>query len=147
MKEQFMAGCGCGADDKSTAEKVLGLVVCTKTHQCFVTHIVEKALPILFWLGIIGSVIIAFIAAGTVLEYESIFCAILTFLFVLIADIIITLLSFYVIYLLKAIKDSLKDNENECGCGCDIEEAEPTKEVKEEVVAAPKKRGRKPAAK
>ncbi|MDR1007314.1 MAG: hypothetical protein LBL65_01960 [Campylobacteraceae bacterium] len=137
-----MAGCNCGADGKSTAEKIAALVVCTKTHQCYITYIVEKALPILFWLGIIGSFTAAFKAAGAVSHFNGIFSTILAFLVVLIVGIVSTFLTFYVLYLLKAIKDNVKSHKDECGCECS-DTAEPEKKDD----AAPKKRGRKPSAK
>ncbi|MDR2080482.1 MAG: hypothetical protein LBP54_01140 [Campylobacteraceae bacterium] len=131
-----MAGCSCGADKKSAAEKILGLAVCTKTHQCFVTCIVEKALPILFWLAILGSFIAAFKAANIVFGVGTV---ILTFFTVLIGSIIFTFISFYLIYLLKAINDALKKDKDSCGCGC-----EDGAEVKKEENITVKKRGRKP---
>jgi hypothetical protein len=146
-----MAGCNCDAGGKSTTEKVAGLFLCVKTHQCFVTHIVEKALPILFWLGILGSFIMAFIAAATAFASGSIFGGILILFGVLIADVALTFITFYVIYLLKAIKDSVKSDEEGCGCGCDDEPkkkvVEPKAEPKKEAAPAPKKRGRKPSVK
>jgi hypothetical protein len=134
-----MAGCSCSADQKSAAEKFLGLFVCTKTHQCFIICIVEKVLPILFWLAILGSFIIAFKAADFVSIYGGTGAVILTFFTALIGGIFVIFIVFYLIYLLKAIKDALKKDEDGCGCEDDIEAEDP----KEESVAA-KKRGRKP---
>ncbi|MDR0761835.1 MAG: hypothetical protein LBF13_02160 [Campylobacteraceae bacterium] len=149
-----MAGCSCGADNKNAAKKIVGLLLCTKTHQCFITYIVEKALPILFWLGIIGSLIVAFKAADAVSHFGGVISTILTFFVVLIADIILIFLAFYVLYLLKAIKDGLK-NKDKCDCNDNAEsEKEDTKanvelktEPKKEDKPEPKKRGRKPSIK
>ncbi|MDR0666662.1 MAG: hypothetical protein LBF71_04535 [Campylobacteraceae bacterium] len=144
-----MAGCSCDAGGKSAAEKIAGLFICAKTHQCFVTHIVEKALPILFWLGILGSFVVAFNVADILSHFIGVFSAILTFFVVLIIAVILTFLTFYTIYLLKAIKDNLKSDETECGCNYDGN-TEPKKEVvKSKAVdkTAPKKRGRKPSVK
>jgi hypothetical protein len=135
-----MAGCGCGSDERSVAEKIAALVVCTKTHQCFVTHITEKALPILFWLGIIGSFVGAFKVANTLSEFSRAFYIgnldiILAFITVLIGSIVVVFLTFYTIYLLKSIKDKLKSDESSsCGCGGSGHESK-AEEVVEEKAA------------
>jgi hypothetical protein len=138
-----MAGCSCH-EGKSAAENAAGLFLCVKTHQCFVTHIVEKVLPILFWLGIIGSFIVAFKVADAISVFSGFFVTTLSFLVVLVTNIACVLITFYVIYLLKKIKDTLKEKDSESGCGCGC--GDETEVVKKEV-AAPKKRGRKPKPK
>ncbi|MDR2791083.1 MAG: hypothetical protein LBB59_08955 [Campylobacteraceae bacterium] len=136
-----MAGCSCGAENKSAAQKILGLFVCVKTHQCFVTCVTEKALPILFWLEILGSFIVSFKLADNVSINGGAGAVLLTFFGTLIVGILFTFVVFYLIYLLKAIKDAVKKDEDSCGCEDNAEV-----EIAKEEDTAAKKRGRKPKA-
>ncbi|MDR1615056.1 MAG: hypothetical protein LBS26_05765 [Campylobacteraceae bacterium] len=140
-----MSDCNCSIGDKDIGKKILGIFLCTKTNQCFITHIVEKTLAVLFWISIIGAVVFAFeMASGFGFSKNFGFG---TFLGVLIISLVYVLIIFYFIFLLKEIRDKLK-HEGECGCESETELTKAKKVVaKSGTVASVKKRGRRPGSK
>jgi large-conductance mechanosensitive channel len=141
-----MGDCKCSLDNGDIGKKILGIFLCTKTNQCFVTHVVERILPVLFWLSIVGSFVFAVkigSVSGKITSYSGAF-DFGTFIVSLIVLLAYVLIIFYFLFLLKDVRDRLK-NEGGCECGC---ESEPTKaETTVANAVAPKKRGRKPGSK
>ncbi|MDR1460201.1 MAG: hypothetical protein LBI78_00950 [Campylobacteraceae bacterium] len=116
--------CGCDENaEQSVGSKVIQHILCVKSNQSLVIGIAERLLPKLFWLSIIASIVLAFrvssfIAAVT----NNAFYIIVSFIVFLIAFLLVAIMSFYMIYLLKALKDGVvcKDGES---CGCKDNEA------------------------
>jgi hypothetical protein len=94
-------------------------------NQHLVLWVGGKALPVLFWLSIIGSFFVAYRAASFAGLFGGGGFSFLTFIEVLIVSLIGVLLFFYVLYLLKAIKDTISGEES-CNCGDTHKEGENT---------------------
>ncbi|MDR0467229.1 MAG: hypothetical protein LBG67_00045 [Campylobacteraceae bacterium] len=120
-------------DSKEFQEKagcVVKSMVDGKKSQSFVLGLVEFLLPFLFILSLIGCVIVAF----KVTEIVSMFGGgwggrdfqVGTFIYLTLGFIVLTLITFYFIYVLKAIKDSTSCicKSSSC-CGEDVEEVKP----------------------
>jgi hypothetical protein len=145
---------------QSVGSKIIKHILCVKTNQSLVICIAEKLLPKLFWLSIIAGVILSFSVADSVAENDySAFLIILSFVAALLFFIIAAVISFYTIYLLKALKDAIvcKDNEDSCGCkshkttealnlSVSSNEAAPVKVRRKPGPKKGSKRGRKPKA-
>jgi large-conductance mechanosensitive channel len=124
-------GCGCNGNGESVGKTIVKLLLCTKTNQCFVKHLVEKILPVLFWLSVIGAFVVSFRLANIRTPFgESVF-SVSVFIGTLVVVLIYVLIVFYIIYVLKTIKDKLTQSEE--SCGCDVGD----KEVVSAVVSAP----------
>ncbi|MDR1285826.1 MAG: hypothetical protein LBJ88_06470 [Campylobacteraceae bacterium] len=142
--------CGCDENaEQSVSSKVIRHILCVKSNQKLVIRIAEILLPILFWLSIIASVVLAFKAASVVAAVTSnAFCIILSFVAFLVAFLLVTVIGFYVIYLLKALKDSVtcKCKENE-SCECKDDKLADTFNPSASLLEEPVKIRRKPGPK
>lgn len=69
----------------------------------------EVLLPIVFWLGLITIFIISFSTAYSLGSFYSFFERVTTFLGIFLPYSLTLIVSFYLIYLLKDIKDSLQN--------------------------------------
>ncbi|MDR0408309.1 MAG: hypothetical protein LBH45_05305 [Campylobacteraceae bacterium] len=111
-----MAKCTCECDEnaqQSVSSKVIRHILCTKSNQNLVIGTTEKLLPTLFWLGIIASIGLAFKASSSVAFFtNNAFYIILSFIGFLIAFLFVVIISFYTIYILKTLKDTV-------ACKCD----------------------------
>jgi hypothetical protein len=135
-----MMSCECNCGDKSVAQKVLGVLLCAKINGCFVKKITELALPVLFWLSVIGSFCMACKLANSFHGWSF-----GSFVAWLVVFLICVLLTFYWTYLLKDIRNALSKDACCCTDGaCDMKAPEAPAAV---VAAAPKKRGPKPGSK
>jgi hypothetical protein len=105
---------------ESTNNTILKVLLCTETNQCFVKHLVEKILPVAFWLSVLGAFVFSFRVAS--IGYDGF--GFITFLTTLIGSLITVLISFYLIYVVKSIKDALTGGEDTCGCGCGLDNEE-----------------------
>lgn len=75
---------------------------------------VEFILPVLVVLALAGCVLGAFQAAIAIGSVSGFFAGILAFIFFLVVFVVATLTSFYIIYAIKTIKDSVAGTNNFC---------------------------------
>jgi hypothetical protein len=115
--------CGSNENGDSTKKTIVKVLLCTETNQCFVKHLVEKILPVVFWLSILGAFVFSFKIANIGSRFGGGF-EFTTFLIILIGSLIAILISFYLIYAVKTIKDALTGGEDTCGCGCELDNEE-----------------------
>jgi hypothetical protein len=143
--------CGCNENtDQNAGSKIIKHILCVKSNQSLVIWIAERLLPKLFWLSVIASIVLAFKAASQVAVFTSnAFYIILSFVGFLIVFLLVVIISFYTIYLLKALKDAVvyrdSDKDNRATLNSSVFSGEVPVRIKKK--PGPKKgskRGRKP---
>jgi energy-coupling factor transporter transmembrane protein EcfT len=104
FQKEFNEKAGCALKTLKDGGKVQNFILC----------VVEFVLPIFVVLSLIGCVIVAIIAAFMA---HGFFSAIAAFITTLIASVVAVCFTFYFIYAIKAIKDSVAGKS----CCCDSE--------------------------
>ncbi|MDR3178236.1 MAG: hypothetical protein LBT96_04550 [Campylobacteraceae bacterium] len=128
----------CGCDENAQENiglKIVKHILCVKSNQGLVIWLTERLLPKLFWLSIVISIVLAFKLASITSNFSGVLDTIFTFIVALVVFWAFTFIGFYVIYILKTLKDNLvhENAEIDCGCGCESHKEESHKE--ETVVA------------